>query len=355
MLYRCNVCGRLFNKEIKTSNIFEQLMCEDCLNASLKNKLTLGLGVLHYKESSEMILHALQTVDNQKKFNFDNLTVIVVTDGEGIKLDESFINSHLKNIKPTYYYKQKNSHCGGVRNTIIKTLDTDYIMFMDCDDEFCNNKAFSRIYKKLIEHTPDVYYSGMLEELYNGKCLKYNNLMGLHMCHGKAYNKNFLVRNKIKFDEKLRVSEDIGFNMKVYNLSNKLIFDDRLISYKWKYHSGSLTRENDIVLKLDSYYRCFHDALTEFNKWFFEIKDKNEFVNDNFVSMMYNLLYYRIQTTKFKDKKLKDMYIKKYFDYVTYPNLNFKLTDKIDKIINRKLMRRIPYFSEAYKKYKTLN
>lgn len=352
MIYRCNVCGNLFRKKLNNSSIYEQLMCPKCLDAAMKTDLTLGVGVLHWKESSEMVLRGLRSIDEQSRFAFAKLNVIVVTDGEGIKLDEEYINKNLKNILPTYIYKEKNSHCGGVRNTIIKELDTDYIMFMDCDDVFCNKKAFSRIYEKINKYRPDVYCSSMLEELYDGRCLKYTNLMGLHMCHGKAYKKDFLIRNHIVFDETIKVSEDIGFNMQIYDICDNIIFDHKLISYKWKYNKGSLTRDADEKLKLDSYFRCFDAALTEFNKWFFSIKDRNKFVNENFISMMYNLLYYRIKLTRFKDKKLKEYYLNHFFDYVTYSRLNFKLTDDIDALLNKHLLRHLKSFRECYREHK---
>lgn len=352
MLYRCNMCAKVFNRKKNNSNLFEQMMCKKCLQHVLKRNTTLGIGILHYKEDNDTILNTLKSIDAQIAFDFTNLEVVIVTDGGGITLDEKYINDNLKHFCPTYYYRKTNGYCGGTRNTIIEKLNTDYIMFIDGDDELYSNKVLKRIYAMIDKYKPDLYCSTILEELYNGKCLKYNDLNCLHMCHGKAYKKDFLIANNIVFDDTIRVSEDIGFQMWIYNLSNNIIFDYKLISYKWKFNKASLTRNTGTDIKYDSYIRCFEPALTELNKWFFDIPKKNNFANDTFVSMMYNILYYRLQMTPFQTQEMKEKYLIKYFDFVTYPNINFELLDSLDKKLNKYLSRDIEYFSSAYKKYK---
>ena len=353
MIYRCNFCGNLFNRRLNNSNIFEQLMCPKCIKKTKKSEISLGIGILHYQESDETILHVLKTIDNQKKINFSNLKILVATDGKGIKLNEQYLNNNIKNFIPEYIYNTEHTYAGGTRNLILKNLKTDYIMFIDGDDELYGKKSLSKSYKILNKYKPELYCSVILEEQSDGRCLKYKNLKSIPMCHGKIYKRDFLLNNNISFNDKILVSEDARFNLSILSICNNIIFDPKNISYKWNFNKDSITRNIDQKTNnLDSYFRCFDAILSELENWYFNISKENIFVDDKVVSFLYNILYYRVQVEKFKDKNLKDFYLKKYFEHVNYKHLDFNITDSAGKTINKHLLKNIMLFSDAYKKYK---
>ena len=353
-MVRCSFCGSLFKKKLSNSNIFEQLVCPHCLKRINRHKLTLGIGILHYKESEDDILRMLMSIDSQKRFDFSVLDLIVVTDEGGNKLDTEYIDSHLKNIKPRYLGRKRTKcscGCGGNRNTIMKTLETDYVMFMDSDDVLHSNKVLSRIYKKINKYRPDLYCSCMREQLANGKFLTYNDLMSLNMTHGKAFKKDAFLRYNIWFDETIRVGEDLVCLAQFYNVCDNIYFDSGLISYDWLYNVKSITRNTGIDMALDSYYRCFWTTMPELNEWYRQIINKeNKFINTKFITMMYNILYYRIKLTSKTGSELQEKYLKEFFKYTIYP-IDFELSDELDRSLNRKLLRHMEYFSSAYKRY----
>ena len=347
---RCNFCGDLFIKKQHNSSIFGQLVCPKCAKEIFKSNMTIGLGILHYRESDDILLRALKSIDNQKGFNFDVLDVIVVTDGNGYDINEEYITSKLNNIKPKFIYREKNVKVGGVRNYIIKALDTDYIMFMDCDDMLHSNKVLKRIYNKVSKYKPEIYCSAVFEEQYNGTFKKYTNLMCLNMCHGKAFKRSALLKYDVWFNEGIVIGEDLVWLVALYDVCDSIYYDSNFVSYRWLFNKDSITRNTGVDVKIDSYYRCFDPVMQELNDWYANL-DKNKFVNEKFITMMYNIFYYRILLST--SGKQQEEYLKRFFDFVVY-SVDFNLTDRLDKTLNRHLLRKLPTFRESYRKYKNI-
>lgn len=351
MLNRCNFCGNLFIKKYKCSDVFSQLICQKCANTILKKKqITLGIGILHYRESDEMLFRALKSIDSQRGINFDNIKVIVVTDGNGKQINEKNLKQLLHHIKPTFYYKSENQLAGGTRNTIIDLLITDYIMFIDCDDQLISRHTLSHMYKKIINYRPDVYCSGVKEQVSDLSYITYKNLMCLNMCHGKIYKRDFLISNHIQFNTKMKIAEDTLFNLCIYDICDNIYYDNNFISYQWNYNNNSITHKDSDFTYLDSYFRCFDDVLKCLNDWYFKLSSTNKFVNNNFISAMYNIFYYRIKLSNLSEY-VENYFLTRFFSYVKGQFLNIQFINKLDKTLNKHLLKKIEYFNEARIKY----
>ena len=66
---------------------------------------------------------------------------------------------------------------------------------------------------------------------------------------------------------------------------------------------------------------------------------------------MYNIFYYRIKLSKLKPEAEK-RYLEKFFKYVEFDDLNFKLIEDVDKRLNKHLMKKIESFNSIYSKLK---
>ena len=345
MIYRCNFCGDLFNKKLKSSSIFEQVLCSKCCKTILKKDVTIGIGIPHYKEDDEIFLKALKSIDNQK-FDFSKLKVIIVTDGGGKEVSSQILDQ-LVNIKPICIYHKENTKAGGCRNTAIANLDTDYIMFLDADDILLKN-ALNTLYKKVWKHKPEIYCTSILEEYENKKCRKLNNLMCLNMLHGKVFERDALIKYNAKFINNRLLGEDFKFMLHLYNKCDKIIFDTNIFTYKWQYNNKSITRTMQDDNDVDVFFRTLESTMIDLDSWFSTLYAENKFVNCKLISLFYNILYYKIMTIKVNDK---EKYLKQFFSLINIDLIDYNLLDKIDKKLNRKLMRNIELFSKAMIKY----
>lgn len=190
----------------------------------------------------ETIDRAMISLVNQ---NFNDLKIIVIDDSDEDRLCQSYINKYKDKLNIDYFIRRSDlysCHCpGNTRHDgLLRALqeDTQYIFFMDDDDEFFPN-SFQGIYDFLIQKKcPNVIYSGFWtykEE--TGQQLNYENV-NISWLHGKFYKKDFLLNNDIQFQVDLASHEDVYFNslIKCYLTAyqESIVFYDKII-YKW-YH-----------------------------------------------------------------------------------------------------------------------
>jgi len=85
----------------------------------------------------QYILNAIQSVQNQ---TLKPKVIVIVNDGSTDKTEEVILK-HIKNHPNSFLYiKQKNLGLSGARNTGIKKSKSDFVAFLDADDEWEKNK-----------------------------------------------------------------------------------------------------------------------------------------------------------------------------------------------------------------------
>lgn len=191
----------------------------------------------------ETIDRLMESIVNQ---HFDDLKVIVVDDSDKNhpNLDKNYLDKYRKNLTIDYYVRDSvpyACHCpGNTRHAglnIALKEDTEYILFVDNDDELVPD-SLSKIYEGIQKYHPLVvltpffsYAEGVEEPL----GLEKTNIGWLH---GKFYNKDFLARNNIQFKIDLLTHEDVYFNTCVNCAlikENSDFFVIEELVYKW-YH-----------------------------------------------------------------------------------------------------------------------
>ena len=137
----------------------------------------------------------------------DLINVYIVNDGSDECYDrEVKIFKDKLNINVIDLYK--NMGPGVARQVGIDNSNSKYIMFIDSDDVFYNNKSIENIYNSIKSLDYDVSF-GYMGEYNNDNYREF--LVGFDVLHAKIYKREFIIKNNIRFPE-IYNSEDLAFN-----------------------------------------------------------------------------------------------------------------------------------------------
>lgn len=194
---------------------------------------------------------AINSVINQT-IGFENIELILVDDNStdnSKKIIEDHANKY-SNIKPIFLSKNSGSP-SKPRNIGIDNVNSDYLMFLDNDDEYFENYC-EVMYEKIVENEVDI----------------------VHCEHVSKLNNKFYIPKHI---EKINAHEEF------LNNENKLLIDH----YAWgNIFRTSLVRDNDIKFPATLYedgvfsINCFLNTnkiiyLTDFPGYIYLIENEN--------------------------------------------------------------------------------
>jgi len=134
----------------------------------------------------------------------------------------------------------KNVGPGLARQIGIDSTNSKYIMFIDSDDVFYDDKSISSLYKKIERYNMNVVIGNFIYNRDNEVEIKEKDLIWLH---GKIYRRSFLEENNVHFNE-TRYNEDNGFNRFIYLINTRIAYLDQIV-YVYKENKNSITRKND--------------------------------------------------------------------------------------------------------------
>lgn len=188
---------------------------------------------------------------------YENVEIILIDDGSK---DSSYdiCLRYTKKYEFIKLYKKKNGGPSSARNLGIDKSNGDYICFVDSDDSVKANYV-----EKLVENSADLIISGVTEVYDNNKkdksmceiIQKYNNeeiydkfleasesdVFNSPFC--KLYKKNIIDNHNLKFDESIRMGEDLIFNIHYLKYCKSLIIIPECLYYYNKSAVGSLTKK----------------------------------------------------------------------------------------------------------------
>lgn len=212
--------------------------------------MTLDIVVPHYKEPWEVVHYLFDTLATQRGFDFNDLRVLVVNDGDCL-LDEKHFDGYPYRIE---YLVKEHGGISAARNYGLDHSDADYIMFCDCDDGFLNNYGLHLI-KASMEEGFDFCCSNFVEETKDdsGKQVIVRHDKDMTFMHGKVYRRQFLVDNDLRFDPAMTIHEDGYFNMLVFvvvkNKGKQKYIDTPFYLWRWNDNSTVRSVKEDFVLK----------------------------------------------------------------------------------------------------------
>jgi glycosyltransferase involved in cell wall biosynthesis len=246
----------------------------------------ISLIIPEYQADIAVLFQNLSVINAQTNFNFRKLEVLVVDDcsGEDHKIPINFYQQ-FSNLVIHVLECTKNGGPGVARQVGIDYAKGRYVAFIDADDCLASLSVLSTLSKTIEENevakTPfDILITEWDEEVRTN-----NSYVKLHdgttilapdhysysrhssdftWMHGKLYRRQFLIDEQIRFDD-LRVHEDRRFNIIAFALSRRTMREE-IVSYIWKYHPHSITREggaaysyNSIATSVDAAARAYNE------------------------------------------------------------------------------------------------
>lgn len=233
------------------------------------------------------IVECIKSVETQTFRDFD---IIVVDDGSkdnSVNKIKSYIRtSGSNNIELVC---KKNGGASSARNEGLKYATGKYVGFIDGDDFIDKDYLKNRI-EALAESDADLCVGGIrtykdksfgqdlrLEKLYldNKKEIESNldkfDFMFIDPI-GKLYKKTIIENNAIRFDERLKVAEDIAFALDYFEYVNKAVLLDDC-TYNYRIRSDSLIHQVTLPTKQKFVWDHF--------VYYFENKNADEILKNN--------------------------------------------------------------------------
>jgi glycosyltransferase involved in cell wall biosynthesis len=203
-----------------------------------------------YSEQEKDLLPCLSMIDSQIGVDFDMVEVVIVNDASPKLLSKTYL-AGFSRIHPKYIRRKKNGGPGPARQTGIDNAAKEYVYFMDADDSFYSIDSLAVIMNNL--DGCDVLSTDKMEEMSERKC----TILAQNMTwvHGKAYRKQFLTDNGIRFSDDKRIGwahEDSYFN---YILGNKNPVTKHLntLCYAWRHNTASIARRDNGLYSYSSF------------------------------------------------------------------------------------------------------
>lgn len=193
---------------------------------------------------------------------------IFVNDGSTDNWIEEYLSNLSKSENRILYINQHNKGVSAARNNGIASSKGEYIMFVDSDDIMLAN-SLDYSYSIIKKNNADIVLLGNINNKEsNGKIHKTLNQSEVEdLIHGiiildnkkfseiginvdapwaKIFSKNLILKNSIKFNEKISRSEDAIFDMQCYLCANKILIDNTPV-YSYESNPNSICS----IYKLD--------------------------------------------------------------------------------------------------------
>lgn len=206
--------------------------------------MKLQILVPQYKETNEIIKPLLDSIEVQQNVDLKNdVSVIIVNDGTNIHLTKEFLDKYSFNID---YYLNEHKGVSATRNACLDYATADYVMFCDADDMFYNACGLYIIFREITNGGFDSLVSAFIEETripQTGEVAYINHDMDSTFVHGKVHRRQYLIDNKIRWNENLTIHEDSYFNCLCQKFAKELKYSQTSF-YLWRWRDDSVCRSD---------------------------------------------------------------------------------------------------------------
>lgn len=216
--------------------------------------------VPHYKETEQDIKTLLDSVALQQNIDFNEVGVIICHDGDELK----DLNLHVYPFR-VEQIRQEHKGVSAARNACLDHSTADYVMFCDADDMFMNACGLYIVFREM-EQGFDTLTSIFIEETREPKTKKpiyINHELDSTFVHGKVHRRQYLMENKIRWNDALTIHEDSFFNILCQNLTKNAKYCQTPF-YLWKWRDNSVCRHDPkYILKTYKNMLDSNDALID--------------------------------------------------------------------------------------------
>lgn len=206
----------------------------------------------------------LEDICNQ---TYQDLEIICINDGS-TDGSEEIIKTFMKKDARFRYVEQENQGVSAARNRGLELAKGEYISFIDCDDGI-ERDMYDFLLRLLEKHDADIAHCGYKKIHLDGSItevgssavqLKQNREEALEcLIGGKHFTGSLCTKlykaslfTNVKFDEQLRINEDLFVNFKVFKKANKIVFDGATKYLYFERGESSSTRIQNEKKLLDS-------------------------------------------------------------------------------------------------------
>lgn len=284
------------------------------------------------------IVSSIKSVLNQTYKNFE---LIIVIDGSKDN-SEAIAREFEKADSRVKVYTKPNGGISDARNYGLNIATGDFIYFLDSDDWIVPSLLEENL-KIIIQDNLDFVVFGFYQDnvdeeeklikqvkhlpedniWLNGEAIHLSpymlNILGY--AWNKIYRKQYLNQNNISFINGISLFEDILFNAKVYQLSDKILFNQK--AYVHYIQRPVITLTKQFHEKSFDWIKLRHSALIKFlQAWTFENKE-GILANDLVSGLRYcvlNLFRFKnqfnfIQKIVYIDKMLNDKDLRQFYKF----------------------------------------
>ena len=308
---------------------------------NLNEKLDLVIIIPAYN-AKDTIKGTLESIKIQKLPI--SYAVIIVNDCSDYNYG-TFINKYNNFYNIREIKTKVNSGPGVARQLGIDNSNSKYIVFIDSDDSFYDEKSVLKLYNKIEDEKADLVIGNFVYKRDGMVEVKNQDLIWLH---GKIYNREFLKKYNIVFNNS-QSNEDTGFNRLIHFLNPKFSYLDEIV-YVYEENSNSITRKNNREYKfigLEGFCYNMNWAMDEALKRTIKTDEIISFSLEVLVTLYkyYLELYNNYNVDKIFDwgKKIYNKYLKKYkneYDIDTIQKKRILILEKEAKITFEKFLNK---------------
>ena len=214
----------------------------------------LDIIIPHYKEDENLMRPMFDILKLQRNVLFTDFRVLIVLDGEDIMLSDDF-QKYLKECP--FVVTWINVPHGGIsaaRNAGLDHSTAEWIMWCDSDDALLSTTSLQTFFR-FAQQDKALVASAFFEEapsLEDGHMmLLWHSGNDYIFVHGKMFRREWLVDNRVRFNNNLELHEDAYcIAMARYLLRKEDIVFVKDPLYLWQYNKKSVSRSYDnFVLK----------------------------------------------------------------------------------------------------------
>lgn len=204
--------------------------------------MKLQILIPQYKETGDVVKPLLDSIAIQQNVDFNEIGVIICNDGSDVRLSDELINGYPFEVQ---YHIEPHRGVSGTRNACLDHATADYVCFCDADDMFYNACALWIVFREIENGGFDTLVSAFIEETRdpsNGQAVYVNHDMDSTFVHGKFHKREYLLKEKIRWNDALTIHEDSYFNC----LCQKLTQDAKYCQtpfYLWRWRDDSVCRQ----------------------------------------------------------------------------------------------------------------
>lgn len=206
--------------------------------------MKLQILIPQYKETEDIIKPLLDSIEIQQNVDLKNeVGVIIVNDGTDVLLSDDFLNNYTYKIE---YYKNEHKGVSATRNACLDHATADYVMFCDADDMFYNACGLYIVFREIEMGGFDSLVSAFIEETRHPvtkEPMYINHDMDSTFVHGKIHRRQFLIDEKIRWNDSLTIHEDSYFNCLCQKFAKELKYSQAPF-YLWRWRDNSVCRHD---------------------------------------------------------------------------------------------------------------